>query len=321
MIRVRLWMCGAAIVAMLGAFQVLPAQSVLPLQTPPPGGETPLFANLATSGSELLAPAPRTETTMQPPKLPVSIPPPLVYPDQRPAKLPVLSDAIHVDAGAVKLNGFASRPMQGTLHGTVLLVPEWWGLNKAMRDQAETLAAKGYHVFAVDLYDGKTTTDRREAARLMSQMKPERALAQLKAAMDYLTKAAADGRKPEVAVVGWGSGGGLALKFATQEPRCAALVIFYGDLIDDAGQLAKLKTPTLGIFANLDGWVTPAKVTAFKKALSQAGVPFNIVSYDVLPGFALAPRDTEETSYAELANTQMLEFLSRQLGGGAAGAK
>ena len=41
----------------------------------------------------------------------------------------------------------------------VVLVHEWWGLNDTVRAIAQRLAAQGYIVIAVDLFEGRTTTD------------------------------------------------------------------------------------------------------------------------------------------------------------------
>jgi carboxymethylenebutenolidase len=290
--------------------------------SPPTSASQPLrIGDLITTDSALtLLPVPREETATKPVNAaPAYAIPGVVIRRTPPPKLPVLNESVNETVGGARLHGYSSRPMEGTPRGTLLLVPEWWGVNSSMRGEADALAAKGFDVFVVDLYGGRSTDNRGEAARMMAQVKPEAARANLNTAMDWLTRPGQDGRPRQAGIIGWGWGAGLALKFAIEDSRPVAVVLFYGDPVRDPAQLARLKAPVLGIFADRDGWVTPAKVADFKQALAAAGVAFNVLSYPVQPGFALSPANRQESSYGELANGEVLDFLNRQFGAGAAG--
>ena len=58
----------------------------------------------------------------------------------------------------------------------IFVIQEWWGLNDYIRNEAEKLhkAFPDAHIFALDMYDGKTATKREEAATLMqtANLKP-----------------------------------------------------------------------------------------------------------------------------------------------------
>lgn len=48
----------------------------------------------------------------------------------------------------------------------VVLIQEWWGLNKAICDTAETFAKQGFAVLAVDMYRGNVADSRETAGHL-----------------------------------------------------------------------------------------------------------------------------------------------------------
>lgn len=226
--------------------------------------------------------------------------------------LDVKSGKLERTVEGVRLSGYQSRPAKGEPTAALLLVHEWWGVNAALKAQADQLANKGYQVFALDLYGGKQAENRQQAARLMSQVQPDKAQAQLKAALAMLAKGE-QGKARKVGVVGWGLGASQALRLATTDARPAALVLFYGDLLKDPAQLARINAPVLGFFCEQDEWVTPKKVQAFKDAMLGAQKAIKTYSFPTLPGFALAPQDPAQRGYAETAQETMLDFLQRHL--------
>src|SRR5438094_425669 len=71
----------------------------------------------------------------------------------------------------------------GPLPG-IVVIQEWWGLTDWVKDNAKRLAAQGYVALAPDLYRGKVTTDPMVARQLLSGLPQDRALRDLKAAVD-----------------------------------------------------------------------------------------------------------------------------------------
>lgn len=154
----------------------------------------------------------------------------------------------------------------------VVLVHEWWGLNEVTKASAEELGKLGYRALAVDLYAGRVTADRAEAAKLMGGLDKKLALAKIDAAVRHL---AAGGRR--VGTIGWCMGGGLSLRAALSQPDLvAAAVIFYGETVEDPALLATLRGPVLGVFAERDGWITRAMADRFESALTTAKVPHDV---------------------------------------------
>jgi len=164
----------------------------------------------------------------------------------------------------------------------ILLIHEWWGLNDHIRAIADQLANLGYHAVAIDLYDGNMASDPEDAKIFMNQVDKTQAKQKLTAAINYLALTS-----DKVATLGWCFGGGWALQASLDNPdKIAATIVYYGKLETDPKVLKKLKGPVLGIFAKKDGWITPVWVEAFDVALSQAGIPHQIYSYDADHAFA-----------------------------------
>ncbi len=193
----------------------------------------------------------------------------------------------------------------------LVIVHEWWGLNDYIKGEADRLAKEGYAVLAVDLYGGKYATTQDQARMLTGGLNQDAATANLKGAVAYLR-----GRQDvaKVAALGWCFGGGQALKLLLAQPDLAAGVIYYGSLESDPAKVKGLP-PILGIFGKADTSVTPAHVQAFDQALTTAGVPHEIHSYDGAPHAFANPTGGEryKADAAADAWTKTLAFLAKHL--------
>jgi carboxymethylenebutenolidase len=122
-----------------------------------------------------------------------------------------------------KVAGFLALPRNPNRDRAIIVIHEWWGLNKWVKKRATNLAANGYVALAVNLYQGKVNSDPSEARKFKRGL-PDRAVCDLKTAFDCLA------RRPDVdpkhiGLLGWSTGGGLALQLASHEPRLAACVV------------------------------------------------------------------------------------------------
>lgn len=225
---------------------------------------------------------------------------------------PVLpSGTIALAVGDAKVSCYLAHPKgEGPWPG-LILVHEWWGLNDWVKGQADRFAREGYCALAVDLYRGERATDAEMAHQLMRGLADERAMADLKAAFDHLSKQDFTKGKP-IGVIGWCMGGGFALKLAVEEPRLACTVVCYGRPVLDVEQLKKIKGPLLGIWGAEDRGID---VESFKKALEKAGTR---ADHHVYPGAGHAfLNETNERGYhkeqAEKAWKEIDAFLAREL--------
>jgi carboxymethylenebutenolidase len=183
------------------------------------------------------------------------------------------------DSLAGKGSGYLVEPAGKGKHPGLIVIQEWWGLNDWVQDQAERYAKDGYVAIAPDLYRGKVATTADEAHELMRGLPQDRAIADMKAAFEYLAKRS-DVDPKRIGVIGWCMGGGYALDFTLAEPRVAATVINYGHLMADPASIAKIHAPILGNFGGEDRGIPPADVRAFESALKKDGKSADIKIYD-----------------------------------------
>lgn len=191
----------------------------------------------------------------------------------------------------------------------VLVIHEWWGLNDHIKNATDRLADEGYLALAVDLYNGKTTTNPDEATKLMQAVNQAKANAILQAGITHLRTSS---RK--VGTIGWCFGGGQSLRATLQDPdSVAATVIYYGEPVTDIEKLKTLNAPVLGIFAKQDAWITPDKVTAFEQAMKKAGETLTVYNYDANHAFANPSGPNYNSAAAKDAWAKTQEFLAKNL--------
>jgi len=83
---------------------------------------------------------------------------------------------------------YVARP-KGAPRGGLLMVHEWWGLDDAVKAEADRYAGQGYLVLAVDLFGGTVSTDAEEAQKLMAAMDEKAATEIEVAGIDWLARA------------------------------------------------------------------------------------------------------------------------------------
>ena len=178
-----------------------------------------------------------------------------------------------------KVTGFLALPDGPNRHRAIILIHEWWGLNKWVKKQATNLAAHGYVALAVDLYQGKVTADLAEARKLKRGLRKGRAIRDLQGAFAYL-KGRPDVDPKHIGSLGWSMGGGLALQLAIREPGLAACVVNYGPLPTNLEDIEKISAQVLGTFGTLDRGISPAKVRAFESCMNILRKPVDIKIYE-----------------------------------------
>ncbi len=216
---------------------------------------------------------------------------------------------------------YLSRPERGEPpFPAVVVIHEWWGLNDHIRHWADRLAADGYAALAVDLYGGAVAKTRDEARTAMQAVDEDKARAALLAAHEFL---AADPRVRAArrGCIGWCFGGGWSLRLAMAAPDLDAAVIYYGRLVDDADQLAAIRAPVLGVFADRDTAIPPESVTKFAAAMAKAGKDCRILRYDADHAFANPSGAHYDAASAEKAWAEVRAFLARHLRPPAAGVQ
>ena len=68
-----------------------------------------------------------------------------------------------------KAQGYLAEPAGSGTHPSVILIHEWNGLVQRMKETADAFAAEGYVALAVDLYSGRTGSNRDENMALVRE--------------------------------------------------------------------------------------------------------------------------------------------------------
>ena len=192
----------------------------------------------------------------------------------------------------------------------IFVIQEWWGLNDYIRNEAEKLhnAFPDAHIFALDMYDGKTATKREEASALMQSAKPERLEKIITSAATFA------GKNAKIATIGWCFGGAWSNKSAVLlGDQAVACVMYYGMPVTDVTQISQIKAPVLGIFAEEDGWITPKVVADFKASMEKAGKSIEIHSYAADHAFANPSNPKFSKDFAEDAWTKSIAFIKKHI--------
>ena len=197
----------------------------------------------------------------------------------------------------------------------IVMIHENRGLNDNIKSTADILAKQGYVVLAVDLFQGQVTADPNRARELSSDVRnnPGVAIENMKSAVAYLSSLQ-NVNASRIASIGWCFGGGQSLQLAlnSEDHPLAATIIYYGQVVNDTGELSKIRWPVLGIFGDKDQAISVDSVRAFEKALNEVGVTNQIHIYPGV-GHAFANPSNENYAPQETADAWMktLAFLDK----------
>ncbi len=198
------------------------------------------------------------------------------------------------------VQGYLAEPTAAAPDGVypgVVMIHEWWGLNEHIERSARLLAAEGYRVLAVDLYNGKVATTPDEARTYKDELDQTVATANLRAATAFLRTS---GSK-KIGAWGWCFGGGQSVQLSLSGERLNATVVYYGQLETNAITLRKISWPVLGVFGEKDTTIPLSAVQAFRQGLTANNTPNEIYIYSGVghafanpSGDNFAPKETED---------------------------
>ena len=194
--------------------------------------------------------------------------------------------------------------------GSVVLIHEWWGLNRQIKNVAERFAAEGYLVLAVDLFEGKVAQDPNQARALTKNVNREVATETMVAWIDWVRSNPASNGK--VGTVGWCFGGGWWLN-ASIATAVDATVIYYGRCAKSPEQTKRLSGPVMGHFATRDKWINQEMVSKFEAAMDASEKSYINYWYEADHAFANPTSARHDAEDAQLAWKRTLEFLRSNL--------
>jgi dienelactone hydrolase len=193
-------------------------------------------------------------------------------------------------AGDTIMRGYLSHVRDGKgKHPGILVVHEWWGINKHVKKMADMLAGQGYTVLAVDLYgEGKQAENFEQASGLAQSISgnSELRMSRLRAAMDFL-RSRPDVDPNKMAAIGYSFGGNVVLQSALDGLDINGVVSIYGGFLVKVPESREgIKARILIMHGEKDWYVTPQMLTAFNTAMNRAGIDYDIITYkDAEHGF------------------------------------
>ncbi len=230
-----------------------------------------------------------------------------------------MAETVEFASNGTTVSGYLARPSGGQGPG-ILVVQEWWGLDPSIKQMADRLADAGFTALCPDLYHGELAQhdEMDKAARLMTELPPDRAARDMSGAVDFLL-ADAGATGDAIGVVGFCMGGMLSfLIAANRSDAVKALVPFYGFPQGDAEpDWSGLTAAVRGHMAENDDFFGPEPARALEAKLQGLGKD---VSFTVHAGTGHAfmnPHNAMGTLDAALAARiwpEVLAFLHEQLG-------
>jgi len=185
----------------------------------------------------------------------------------------------------------------------IVMVHEWWGITKHIRDEAQKFAQLGYTAFIADMYgDAKTADNPKDAGALSgSVMKNPTVMAsRFNAARDQLAKQASVNPQ-SIGAVGYCFGGAVVLNMARAGANLAAVAGFHATLglNTPAPAPGTVKAKILILNGADDPFVKREQYDALKRDFDAAKTDYQIIEY---PGAVHAFTNPDATELGKKFN-------------------
>jgi carboxymethylenebutenolidase len=198
----------------------------------------------------------------------------------------------------------------------VVILPDVRGLYRFYEELALRFAERGVDALAID-YFGRTAGSAKRGDDFdysphVAETTQEGIQADVRAAVEHLRP-----RTREIFTVGFCFGGRNSWLAAASGHGLAGAVGLYGNPAERDGvagpaqRAAELAGPILALQAGDDQNITPEVNEAFERALTDAGVEHELVTYEVAPHSFFDRRYEEFAAASEDAWRRVLEFLDR----------
>ena len=191
-----------------------------------------------------------------------------------------------------QVEGSQFSPQAKGIFPAIVLLHDRWGLTSQVKDMAMRLTCEGYVVLTPNLYGrqgGMVTANAEVSEALMNRLNEQHALKDINACCEFLNANLTEDTLLEQtkrnvhAVVGFGMGGTLAIRFAGLRKRLRGAVAFYGKLPIPQETVKGLYCPILYHATSPDESVTAEEIEQFQQAAKNEGKSFEVHSYPEAP--------------------------------------
>jgi dienelactone hydrolase len=198
----------------------------------------------------------------------------------------------------------------------ILLIHDWDGLTGYEKKRAAMLAARGYAVFAADLFGaGIRPTELKDKKQLTSDLYKDRK--RMRALLQGALQAAeAQGAALDNAVaMGYCFGGAVVLELARSGTDLKGFVTFHGGLATPAGQdYSKTKGKLLILHGSADTNVTMDQFAQLATELEENGIAHEMITYSGAPhAFTVYGSDSYREDADSKSWQRFVDFLSETL--------
>lgn len=195
----------------------------------------------------------------------------------------IKTETVEYIEGETVLEGYLAMP--ATLSKktpTIILVHDWKGVGKQVKEKAEEMAKLGYIALAADIYGkGVRPASAEEAGKTAGFYKSNRKVLRLRAeaAINYLkTIKFADTDK--LVAAGYCFGGTTVLEMARAGQNVAGVVSFHGGLdADNMTDAKNIKGQVLVLHGAVDPYVKPIELENFEKEMNTNNVDWRMIKY------------------------------------------
>jgi carboxymethylenebutenolidase len=185
------------------------------------------------------------------------------------------------DFGAEDI-GYLAVPITPPTVG-IVLVPDAYGLDDFTKREADRLAGEGYLACAVDIYNGKLTTDPGQLANLVENLDGPTVMKTVDAGV-RLFHESPKFRVPHVVMVGWGVGANYVWQATSDKNAPDGAILFYGPV--ESAPVKKCPVPVCALYSDRDPKVTREAVLDFQHALRDVGSDFTAWFIAAAPGWS-----------------------------------
>lgn len=184
--------------------------------------------------------------------------------------------------GSLALNGlFVKSAKKSTQNPGILLLPAWFGIDKASKDIAENLSKLGYNVFIADIYgEGNYPTNTAEAGKQAGYYKKNYEIYQkrIDSALKELVKSGANA--DNIVAIGYCFGGTGVLEAARGHLNLKGVVSFHGGLGKDAARpVEPITTKVLVCHGAYDPFESKEEITAFQQEMRDSKADWQMIYY------------------------------------------